>query len=63
MIDAGRGDEIGAYLTEAGFDLVRLKGLACASPRVIAVRLPRGNESSCQPNGLRRWVAKIIFPP
>ena len=32
-----RGDEIvRAYLTEAGFDIVRLKGLACASPRVIA---------------------------
>ena len=32
-----RGDEIvRAYLTEAGFQIVRLKGLACASPRVIA---------------------------
>jgi maleate isomerase len=32
-----RGDEIvRAYLTEAGFEIVRLKGLACASPRVIA---------------------------
>jgi maleate isomerase len=24
------------YLTEAGFDVVRLKGLACTSPRLIA---------------------------
>jgi maleate isomerase len=32
-----RGDEIvRAYLAEAGFDVVRLKGLKCASPRVIA---------------------------
>jgi maleate isomerase len=32
-----RGDEIvRTYLAEAGFDIVRLKGLACASPRVIA---------------------------
>jgi len=32
-----RGDEIvRTYLTEAGFEIVRLKGLACASPRVIA---------------------------
>jgi len=32
-----RGDEIvRAYLTEAGLDIVRLKGLKCASPRVIA---------------------------
>lgn len=32
-----RGDEIvRTYLTEAGFDVVRLKGLKCASPRVIA---------------------------
>jgi maleate isomerase len=32
-----RGDEIvRSYLVEAGFELVRLKGLACASPRVIA---------------------------
>jgi maleate isomerase len=32
-----RGDKIvRAYLTEAGFDVVRLKGLKCASPRVIA---------------------------
>jgi maleate isomerase len=35
-----RGDEIvRAYLAEAGFEVVRLKGLACASPRVIA-RVP-----------------------
>ena len=25
-----------AYLKEAGFDVVRLKGLKCASPRAIA---------------------------
>jgi maleate isomerase len=32
-----RGDEmVRLYLTEAGFDVVRLKGLKCASPRVIA---------------------------
>jgi maleate isomerase len=32
-----RGDEIvRTYLIEAGFDVARLKGLACASPRVIA---------------------------
>src|SRR5262249_4383064 len=32
-----RGDEVvRAYLAEAGFEVVRLKGLACASPRVIA---------------------------
>ena len=32
-----RGDEVvRAYLIEAGFEIVRLKGLACASPRVIA---------------------------
>jgi maleate isomerase len=32
-----RGDEmVHAYLTEAGFNVVRLKGLKCASPRAIA---------------------------
>jgi maleate isomerase len=32
-----RGDAmVKLYLTEAGFDVVRLKGLACASPRLIA---------------------------
>ena len=32
-----RGDEIvRAYFTEAGFDVVRLKGLACKTPRAIA---------------------------
>lgn len=32
-----RGDEIvRAYMTEAGFEVARLKGLACKSPRVIA---------------------------
>jgi maleate isomerase len=30
-----------AYMTEAGFDVIRLKGLACKSPRLIAqVTLP-----------------------
>ena len=32
-----RGDEmVRLFLTEAGFDVVRLKGLKCASPRAIA---------------------------
>ena len=32
-----RGDEmVRAYMTEAGFEVVRLKGLACKSPRLIA---------------------------
>ena len=32
-----RGDEmVRAYFVEAGFDVVRLKGLKCASPRAIA---------------------------
>lgn len=32
-----RGDEIvRAYMSEAGFEVVRLKGLACKSPRLIA---------------------------
>ena len=32
-----RGDEmVRAYFTEAGFDVVRLKGLKCATPRLIA---------------------------
>jgi maleate isomerase len=32
-----RGDEmVRLYLTQAGFDIVRLKGLKCASPRLIA---------------------------
>src|SRR6202040_2068941 len=32
-----RGDEmVRLYLTEAGFDVVRLSGLKCASPRAIA---------------------------
>jgi maleate isomerase len=32
-----RGDEIvRAYFVEAGFDVVRLKGLKCATPRLIA---------------------------
>ncbi len=32
-----RGDAmVKLYLTEAGFDVVRLKGLACTSPRLIA---------------------------
>jgi maleate isomerase len=32
-----RGDEVvRAYMAEAGFQVVRLKGLACASPRLIA---------------------------
>jgi maleate isomerase len=32
-----RGDAmVKLYMTEAGFDVVRLKGLACASPRLIA---------------------------
>jgi maleate isomerase len=32
-----RGDEmVHAYLTEAGFNIMRLKGLKCVSPRVIA---------------------------
>src|SRR5712691_4983099 len=32
-----RGDEmVRLYLTEAGFEVVRLKGLKCASPRLIA---------------------------
>ena len=32
-----RGDEmVRLYLTEAGFEVVRLKGLACKSPRLIA---------------------------
>jgi maleate isomerase len=37
-----RGDEIvRAYMTEAGFEVVRLKGLACKSPRLIA-QVPLG---------------------
>jgi maleate isomerase len=32
-----RGDEmVRAYFAEAGFDVVRLKGLKCATPRLIA---------------------------
>jgi len=32
-----RGDEmVRTYMTEAGFEVVRLKGLACKSPRLIA---------------------------
>ncbi len=32
-----RGDEmVRAYFVEAGFDVVRLKGLKCATPRLIA---------------------------
>jgi maleate isomerase len=36
-----RGDAmVKLYMTEAGFDVVRLKGLACASPRLIAQVTP-----------------------
>lgn len=49
-----KGDEIvGAYLTEAGFEIVRLVGLKCASPFAIA---------EIQPSQLRQVLRELDSP-
>jgi maleate isomerase len=48
-----RGDEmVRAYFVEAGFDVVRLKGLKCATPRQIAqVSMQDIRNALCELNG------------
>lgn len=48
-----RGDDmVRLYMTEAGFEIIRLKGLKCSSPRAIAqVPLTEIRASLCELNG------------